>query len=264
MSTKKSAPKAEPIRSRERAAHRAHDHTSTGRTEASHEAVDPVCGMTVEIESPHRATHAGRSFRFCSNECRGKFEHDPERYLPAKSEAELAPHEKARRHTKTRREWGAYLPLLVIVAITLLAASAKQMAYLEGWSVGVWMRDFMGFFLLVFAMFKFFDLRGFADGFQTYDLIAKSFRPYAYLYPFIELALGLAYLAAWTPPGVYGATVLVSGLGSVGVIRALRKGRDVNCACMGTFLKVPLSTVALIEDLGMAAMAAAMWAMSLR
>ena len=33
---------------------------------------------------------------------------------------------------------------------------------------------------------------------------------------------------------------------------------DVDCACMGTVLKVPLSTIALLEDLGMAAMAALM------
>jgi hypothetical protein len=46
--------------------------------------------------------------------------------------------------------------------------------------------------------------------------------------------------------------------GSLGVINALRKGLDLECACMGTVLKVPLSTVALIEDLGMAAMAAGM------
>src|SRR5687767_7506232 len=97
MRTKKGTPKAEPVRPRERAAHRVQDHASTGSTEASHETVDPVCGMTVDADAPHRATHAGRSFRFCSSECREKFVHAPERYLPAKSEAEPTPHETARR-----------------------------------------------------------------------------------------------------------------------------------------------------------------------
>jgi hypothetical protein len=117
---------------------------------------------------------------------------------------------------------------------------------------------FMGFFLVVFALLKLFDLSGFADGFQMYDLLAHHVRLYAVIYPFLELTLGLAYLAFWRPVVVYIATVMLLGFGALGVIVALRRHLDVNCACMGTTLKVPLSTVALVEDLGMALMAAAM------
>ena len=120
------------------------------------------------------------------------------------------------------------------------------------------MHDFMGFFLVVFSMFKFFDLEGFADGFQMYDLLAKAFRPYAYVYPFLELGLGLGYLARWEPPFIYAATVCLMLFGAMGVLRALLQGLDVECACMGTVLRVPLSTVALIEDFGMALMAGSM------
>ena len=91
-----------------------------------------------------------------------------------------------------------------------------------------------------------------------YDLLAKPLRPYAYVYPFIELVLGLGYLAHWQPTTIYFATIAVMVFGSLGVFNALRKGLDLDCACMGTVLSVPLSTVALLEDLGMAAMAAAM------
>lgn len=157
-------------------------------------------------------------------------------------------------------KWTDYIPLMVIVALTLLAACAKQYGYHAGggWDWMRWMHDFMGFFLVVFSMFKFFNMEGFADGFQMYDLLAKPFRPYAYVYPFIELALGLGYLAHWQPNAIYISTIIVMVFGSLGVINALRKGLDLECACMGTVLQVPLSTVALIEDLGMAAMAAAM------
>jgi hypothetical protein len=171
--------------------------------------------------------------------------------------------EKVRQEDRGSK-WTDYIPLLVIVALTLLAASAKQVAYFpgaDGWDWMRWMGDFMGFFLVVFSMFKFFNMEGFADGFQMYDLLAKPFRPYAYVYPFIELALGLGYLARWRPDAIYIATIIVMIFGSLGVFNALRKGLDVECACMGTVLRVPLSTVALTEDLGMAAMAAAMlWA----
>lgn len=162
-----------------------------------------------------------------------------------------------------RREHGRgaslsdYLPLIVIVALTMAAATAR-VAFAGAWLPMMWMHDFMGFFLVVFSMFKFFDLSGFADGFQMYDLLAKPFRPYAYVYPFLELGLGLAYLARWNPVVTYSATVVLMLWGAAGVLLALKKGLDINCACMGTVLKVPLSTVALVEDLGMAAMAGAM------
>ncbi len=73
------------------------------------------------------------------------------------------------------------------------------------------MHDFMGFFLVVFALLKVFNLSGFADGFQKYDLLARRFRAYALAYPFIELALGLGYLAFWRPATVYAATVIILG-----------------------------------------------------
>jgi hypothetical protein len=156
--------------------------------------------------------------------------------------------------------WQDYIPLIVIVALTLLSAFAKQFAY-GGWNGMTWMHDFMGFFLVVFSMFKFFDMEGFSDGFRMYDLLAKPFSAYARIYPFIELALGLGYLSHWQPLLIYAATVVVLVFGSVGVLRALFKGLDIECACMGTVLHVPLSTVALVEDLGTAAMAAVMlWA----
>jgi hypothetical protein len=153
--------------------------------------------------------------------------------------------------------WQDYIPLIVIVALTLSAACAKQISYPE-WNWLSWMHDFMGFFLVVFSMFKLFDLEGFADGFQMYDLLAKPVRAYAYLYPFIELALGLGYLAHWQPKVIYSATIIVMAFGALGVIRALTKRLDIECACLGTVLRVPLSTVALTEDLGMALMAAVM------
>ncbi|MEO8205523.1 MAG: MauE/DoxX family redox-associated membrane protein [Chthoniobacterales bacterium] len=167
-------------------------------------------------------------------------------------------HDVHQRQKGRGTNWKDYIPLLVIIALTILAACAKQVAYGQGWHWMPWMHDFMGFFLVVFSMFKFFNLEGFADGFQMYDLLAKPFRPYAYIYPFIELGLGLGYLAFWQPRAIYITTIVVMLFGSLGVFNALRKKLDIECACLGTVLQVPLSTVALVEDLGMVVMAAAM------
>lgn len=157
--------------------------------------------------------------------------------------------------------WQEYIPLMVILALTLLAAFAKQLSYGGGWDGMRWTHDFMGFFLVVFSMFKFFDLEGFADGFHMYDLLAQRVRAYGYVYPFLELLLGLGYLSHWQPMVVYSATAVLMIFGALGVIVALKKGLDLECACMGNILHVPLSTVTLTEDLGMAAMALGMFAL---
>lgn len=152
-----------------------------------------------------------------------------------------------------------YVPLLALLIVATLAASAKDASYGPDGQPLRWMHDFMGFFLLIFSLLKLFDLSGFAEGFQKYDLLAKRWRGYAFAYPFIELTLGLGYLAFWRPATVYLATMLVLGFGALGVITALARGLDVKCACMGSALKVPLSTVALVEDVAMFAMAADLW-----
>lgn len=220
---------------------------------------DPVCGMDVDESSAQRTDHNGTTYLFCSAGCLRKFQNDPDKFIQNDPGDEDARDESPKSRQEGRgASWTDYIPLMVIVALTLLAACAKQYAYAGAWDWMRWMHDFMGFFLVVFSMFKFFNMEGFADGFQMYDLLAKPLRPYAYVYPFIELGLGLGYIAHWQPAVVYWATIIVMVFGSLGVFNALRKGLDLECACMGTVLKVPLSTVALVEDLGMAAMAAAM------
>ena len=167
-------------------------------------------------------------------------------------------HSLHRRESGGGQSWLNYVPLIALVLVSALVASALKRSYGPDANPAHWMHDFMGFFLVVFALLKLFDLSGFADGFQKYDLLAKHFRPYALVYPFIELTLGLAYFSFWRPTTVYLATVIVLGFGALGVVRALWRGLDLECACMGSILKVPLSTVALTEDLGMVTMALAM------
>ena len=115
------------------------------------------------------------------------------------------------------------------------------------------MRIFMGVFFLVFAVFKLLDLRGFAESYIGYDIIAKRFMPYAYAYPFLELALSFGFLFGIAY--INFATVIVMATGSIGVIRELLRGSKIKCACLGTYIKLPLTTVSLVEDLVMGAMA---------
>lgn len=143
-----------------------------------------------------------------------------------------------------------YFPLFTLIVIAILAAIALKIGTGLPWS-----RYFMGFFFCQFAMLKLFSLSDFMKGFRKYDLLAMRFSPYGTIYPFIELFLGLGYLAFIIPNIIYLITIIVMGINAIGVIKALKSGLDVRCACMGTVLDVPLSTVTLTEDILMGAMA---------
>jgi methylamine utilization protein MauE len=147
-----------------------------------------------------------------------------------------------------------YWPLISLILVSALAAIAVVTGFGQTTMRG-FMHAYMGVFLVFFALLKIFDLEGFKDGFAMYDLIARRSSAWGYVYPFIELALGLAYLAFLWPRTIYIATIFVFIFGAIGVILALRKGLDIACPCMGNVLAVPLSTVTLTEDGVMAAMA---------
>ncbi|MEL6736597.1 MAG: MauE/DoxX family redox-associated membrane protein [Pseudomonadota bacterium] len=153
---------------------------------------------------------------------------------------------------------GEYWPLFSLTGISALAGlaiAAGGAGDLSAVTMNGFMHGFMGVFLVVFALLKIFNLKGFRRGFTMYDLLAKRVRNYALVYPFIELALGLAYLAYFMPVATYWTTIGVFAFGTLGVISALRDGLDIDCPCMGSILSVPLSTVTLTEDLSMVVMA---------
>jgi len=119
-----------------------------------------------------------------------------------------------------------------------------------------WMNQFMAGFFLVFSAFKLLDIHGFADGYATYDLLSRRWYAYGYIYPFLELSLGILYLTQWQPIPTQIATVILMGFSSLGVINSLLKKQKFQCACLGTILKVPLSSITLVEDLTMVILAA--------
>ena len=154
------------------------------------------------------------------------------------------------------KSWLAtYYPLLLIggyIAVTALAGTAHGGARID-WAA--WMTNVMAGFFLVFSAFKLLDLNGFADAYARYDLGAQRWRTWGFIYPFLELALGLAYLFRVAPMATNIATIALMGFSSLGVIRALARKQQIRCACLGTVLNVPMSTITLVEDLAMVAMA---------
>lgn len=148
-------------------------------------------------------------------------------------------------------------PLLLIVGY-LAGASIVGATNLPHHSLHEVMRLFMAGFFIVFSFFKFLNLRGFADAYQGYDVVAQAWPAWAWIYPFVELGLGIAYLADINLRAINWLTLVLMLVGSIGVFNALAKRRAIRCACLGTVLNLPMTTVTLVEDLGMAAMAAYM------
>jgi cation transport ATPase len=153
--------------------------------------------------------------------------------------------------------WPLFLVLLYIIGGTLLLQQGSA-----GWSWHLAMNSFMGLFFVGFAFFKLLDVPKFADAFASYDLIAARSRVYGLAYPFIELGLGSAYLLGLLPTLTNSLTIVVMGVGLIGVVRAVRSGRAIRCACLGTAFNLPMSSVTIIENSSMVLMAAAMLAWS--
>jgi|ERR1700733_52240 len=149
-----------------------------------------------------------------------------------------------------------FLPLIIIFVCIIALTLLKQ--WLFGWSIEGAMLDFMGIFFLVFGTFKLLNLTDFANAYAEYDIVAKRSMLYGYIYPFIELALGLMYLTRFHVTVANWVTLALMIIGSIGVAYELSQNKQIVCACLGTVFKIPMTYVTLAEDVIMGLMAAYM------
>ena len=113
----------------------------------------------------------------------------------------------------------------------------------------------MGLFFVVFSFFKFLDLKGFQDSFRRYDPLAKSLPFYGWVYPFVELALGVLFLMQWEIQLALWLTLGVLSITTLGVVRVLLSKQQIQCACLGSVLNLPMTEATLIENAVMIGMA---------
>ena len=115
--------------------------------------------------------------------------------------------------------------------------------------------DFMGLFFVAFSFFKYLDLSGFQSSFRRYDPLAKAIPFYAWLYPFLELSLGVLFLMRLELQLALWLTVAILGITTIGVVKVLLSKKEIECACLGSVLKLPMTEATLIENALMIAMA---------
>lgn len=157
-----------------------------------------------------------------------------------------------------KKSWTTtYKPILLIfgyiTAISLIVA-----LWGNSFSGMMFMQVFMAGFFLIFSFFKMLDLKGFATSYAMYDIVAKKFKSWGYMYAFLELGLGLAFALGIFPLFVNAFTAVLMSVSLIGVLQSVLNKKKIQCACLGAVFNLPMSTVTIIEDGLMIAMSIAM------
>lgn len=158
---------------------------------------------------------------------------------------------------ETKSFFETYKPILLVFAY-ILGVTVIAEAYDGSFNVMIWMRYFMAGFFLVFSFFKLLDLTSFAASYSSYDIVAKKWMGWGYIYPFMELLLGVLFLLNFDIILTNMAAFILMGVSSIGVIQSLMAKRKFKCACLGAVFNLPMSSITLIEDLLMVGMSAFM------
>ncbi len=159
-------------------------------------------------------------------------------------------------HAQKKYTIREFAPLIALFALVITFTLGRQLY--SGFTLKGAMNDFMAGFFLLFSVLKLINLHGFAQAYATYDIVAQRIKGYAYLYPFLELGLGLCYLFRLVPFWTNIFTIVLMLISALGVAIELSKKKEIMCACLGVVFKVPMTYVTLLEDLLMAGMAALM------
>lgn len=149
--------------------------------------------------------------------------------------------------------WLKKYKIILILFIYLLLASVLY-AYLTSNNP---MTLLMGLFFITFSFFKVIHLPEFKASFSRYDVFARAVPVYAWIYPFIEIVLGVSFLSDYLIFEASIITIIILLSTNVGVILALRKGQIIECACLGSVFNLPLSNITVFENTAMIIMALA-------
>lgn len=158
---------------------------------------------------------------------------------------------------ETKSFFDTYKPVLLLFAYVFV------ISFIASWQNGninwmEFMRFFMAGFFLSFSFFKLINLKGFAESYAMYDIVAKKIPAWGYVYAFVELGLGLAFALNFNPLVTNWITLIVMTVSIIGVLQSVLNKRKIQCACLGAVFNLPMSTLTIIEDLLMIAMSAAM------
>ena len=157
----------------------------------------------------------------------------------------------------------SYRPVLAVFGTTaLMALAASANAFGDPFTAraAIW---FIAMSMCVLAMLKLQDVESFSSMFLNYDLLARRWVPYSYIYPFAEGLAGVLMLSGRLDWLSIPTALFIGTIGAVSVVKAVYiDKRDIKCACVGGASKVPLGFVSLTENVMMVGMA--LWMVAMR
>lgn len=137
----------------------------------------------------------------------------------------------------------AYWPIALIYVIAGLVS-----LYTVQWhSYPDYMSHLMGWVLELFGIIKLSDVVGFAVGFAKYDPLAERSIVYAQVYPLLEITLGILFILQLLILPATLITLFIYSASLYGALQSIMKKETLHCVCLGTYFKLPLSTVTIIE-----------------
>jgi glutaredoxin len=150
----------------------------------------------------------------------------------------------------------SYRPVIAVFAVTAAMALAGSYALTGNPLTLRTIKWFIAFSMCVLAILKLQDIERFSTMFLNYDLLARRWVPYGYVYPFAEAAAGvlmITHALTWLSVPI---ALVIGGIGAVSVVKAVYiDRRELKCACVGGSSNVPLGFVSLTENVMMVAMA---------
>jgi len=159
------------------------------------------------------------------------------------------------------KEETTYQPVIAVFSVAFfMAVAVTWMAPGVVLSIAL-IERFVAISMCILAILKLQDLKAFSNQFLGYDLLARRWVPYAYIYPFVEMAAGVMMLAGaalWLPAL---SALFIGTIGAISVFKAVYiDKRELKCASVGGDSNVPLGVISLTENLMMMGMA--IWMMT--
>ena len=150
----------------------------------------------------------------------------------------------------------SYRPVVALFTVSALMALATSYAFgVSLFSIRT-LELFIAISMSVLAMLKLQNIESFSAMFLNYDLLARRWVPYSYVYPFAEALAGILMISGALTWLSVPIALFIGTIGGVSVFKAVYVDkRELKCACVGGSSNVPLGFVSLTENVMMVAMA---------
>lgn len=154
----------------------------------------------------------------------------------------------------------SYRPVIALFSMTALSALALNLGFNGSWLSVQAVEWFIALSMVVLALLKLQNVERFSTMFLNYDLLARRWVPYSYVYPYAEGLAGILMVGALLNWLSIPVALFIGTVGALSVFKAVYVDkREIKCACVGGANNVPLGFVSLTENLMMIGMALWMW-----